>query len=256
MGERVCAYCGRPLPADARRNRRFCSRAHKREALRQRRKREEIHERLVTRSPLYADASLSELHERVRPGLVQGDEDFVVPAEVLPDEFGYTDGLVDDEPGSENAAWTIRQKMEQETNAIRARYTADIKRWTTVYARNPGPAPKLTEIMRKMNAEIREIERRYYLQEARELAAADVSSGRAAIRAQERQTAIRNLNDFGRDIRGSRFEPVQVSKPTSEIFQFPEQSSVFGSDTEVFRKSGVAQKMHNSNPYSGDGWVY
>ena len=164
-----------------------------------------------------------------------------------------TDGLLDDEP---NAAWSMRLKMEAETTAIRARYAAEIKRWTAVYKRNPGPAPKLTEIIRKMQAEIREIERRYYMDEARELAAADQASGRAQARAQERHKTLVNMQEFGRDIRGCRFEPVQVSKPTSEIFQFPEQSSVFGSDTELFRKSGVAQKMHNSNPYSRDGWVY
>ena len=57
----------------------------------------------------------------------------------------------------------MRLELEQETNAIRARYAAEIEHWTTVYKRNPGPAPRLTEITRKMDAEIREIERRFYL---------------------------------------------------------------------------------------------
>ena len=155
-----------------------------------------------------------QLHDRARPAREVDEE----PAEVEPDEFGMTDGLLDDEP---NAAWSMRLKLEAETTAIRARYAAEIQHWQSVYRRNPGPAPKLTEITRKMQAEIREVERRYYLQEARELAAADHASGRAQARAQERHKAIRNMQEFGRDIRGARFEPVEVSKATEDIFTFP-----------------------------------
>ena len=247
---RRCGHCGTPLISQRKRAR-YCDRRCKELAREARKRAGDRLAALREKHPL-ADATLAELHERARPGLVQGDEDFVVPAEVIPDEFGMTDGLLDDEP---NAAWSMRLKLEAETTAIRARYAAEIQHWQSVYRRNPGPAPKLTEITRKMQAEIREVERRYYLQEARELAAADHASGRAQARAQERQRELVNMRDFGRDIRGARFEPVQVSRPTSDIFQFPEQSSVFGSDTEVFRKSGVAQRMYQSQT-PVDGFVY
>jgi hypothetical protein len=245
---RRCGHCGAPLVSQRKRAR-YCDRRCK-ELAREARKR--AGDRLTTlreKHPL-ADATLAELHERARPGLVQGDEE---PAEVIPDEFGMTDGLLDDET---NASWTMRLKLEAETNTIRARYASEIARWTAIYRRNPGPAPKLTEITRKMQAETREVERRYYLQEAYELAAADQASGRAQARAHERSRELRNMEGFGRDLRGARYEPVQVSKPTSDIFQFPEQSLVFGSDSELFRKSGVAQKMHNANPYASDGFTY
>ena len=247
---RRCGHCGTPLISQRKRAR-YCDRRCKELAREARKRAGDRLAALREKHPL-ADASLAELHDRARPGLVQGDEDFVVPAEVQADEFGMTDGLLDDEP---NASWAMRLELEAETNAIRARYAAEIDKWTAVYKRNPGPAPRLTEIQRQMHAEIAEVERRYYMAEALELAAADQASGRAQARAQERHKTLVNMNDFGRDIRGSRFEPVRVSKPTSDIFQFPEQSSVFGSDTEVFRKSGVAQRMYQSQT-PVDGFVY
>ena len=253
MSERACQRpgCDNLIPSRKRRDARWCSRRCEGRATRAA-KRIGIEladygkpEKLLP----VGDQSLVQLHDRARPPREVTEE----PAEVVPDEFGMTDGLLDDEP---NAAWSMRVEMDQATNAIRARYASEIQHWQSVYRRNPGPAPKLTEITRKMQAEIREIERRYYLQEARELAAADHASSRAQARAQERQRELVNMRDFGRDIRGARFESVEVSRPTSDIFQFPEQSSVFGSDTEVFRKSQVAQRMHNANPYSGDGFTY
>jgi hypothetical protein len=250
---RRCGHCGTPLVSQRKRAR-YCDRRCK-ELAREARKR--AGGRLTTlrqRHPL-TDATLVQLHERARPPreFAAGD-DFEVPADVEPDEFGYTDGLLDDEPGT---AWTVRQEMERETEAVRARYAAEIKRWTAVYARNPGPAPKLTEIMRKMNAEIREIERRHYLQEAHELALEDQRSGRAQVRAQERHKELVNMQDFGRDLRGARYEPVQVSKATEDVFTFGGRpGSVFGTDNEVYRKSQVAHRMYNANPYSGDGFRF
>ena len=250
MSERTCQRpgCGNQIHSRKRRDARWCSRKCEGRATRAAR-------RLGIELADYGkpekllpvgDQSLVQLHDRARPPREVTEE----PAEVQADEHD-----LDDEP---NESWSMRLELEleQQVNAIRARYASEINRWTMVYARNPGPAPRLVEIQRRMAAEIREIERAYYLQEARELAAADHASGRAQARAQERQKALTNLEGFGRDLHGARYEPVQVSKATSDIFQFPEQSSVFGSDNEVFRKSGVAQKMHNSNPYSGDGWVY
>ena len=247
---RRCEHCGGSIP-NRRKDARFCSTSHRVMAHRKAKHKREIHDSLVTRG--LTDQSLAELHERARPRLLQVDEDLVEPAEVVPDEFGYTDGLLDDEP---NAAWTMRQQMEQETNAIRARYAPEIERWTKVYARNPGPAPRLTEINRKMRAEVEAIERAYYQAEAYELAAADQASGRAQVRAQERHKELVNLEGFGRDLRGGRYEPVEVSKATSDVFQFGQPGDVFGTDTELFSKSGIARKVYNSNPYTADGFVY
>ena len=106
---RACEYCGGSIPK-RRKDARFCSTSHRVMAHRKAKREREIHDSLVTRG--LTDQSLAELHERARPGLVQGDEDFVVPARSA-DEFGMTDGLLDDEP---NAAWSMRLKLEAETD--------------------------------------------------------------------------------------------------------------------------------------------
>lgn len=249
---RRCAECNRVL-VGRRADATWCT---ARCRMRWKRKQNRLAQAKASYLTVHPDVSLTDAYGKAGPprGLVQGDEDFVVPADVVPDEFGMTDGLLDDEP---NASWAMRVQMDQETAAVRARYAAEIQHWQSVYRRNPGPAPKLTEIQRRMTAEIAEVERRYYMAEALELAAADQASGRAQARAQERQRELVNMRDFGRDIRGARFEPVRVSRPTSEIFTFGGRpGQVFGSDAEVYRKSGVARQMHNSNPYASDGFVY
>lgn len=247
-----CAECSRVL-VGRRADATWCT---ARCRMRWKRKQRRLDEARASYSAVRPDVSLAELHERARPRLDQADEDLVEPGEVVPDEFGYTDGLLDDNHDTANASWTVRQQIEAERTAIRARYADDLQYWQDVYRRNPGPAPKLDEINRRMRAEIEAIERAYYQAEAYGLAAADHLSGRAQARAAERQTAMRNMQDFGRDLRGAGYEPVEVSKATSDVFQFGEPSSVFGSDTELFRKSGIAQKMHNSDPYTTDGFVY
>lgn len=218
MADRTCGYCGRPLPADARRNRRFCSRAHKREALRQRRKREEVHARLVTRSPRYADATLTELHDNARPpqhwrdvGAGHVDEDlaeFSDYPDISQDEDDEDAGSAPDPWRQADDAWRERMAFTDAVEQIRARYAAAARPYEATLKRNPGVKPAgMARLEQERDAAIRDLMRSRQRAEAYERAAREAPQ--RAVHAAERQQEQAALNAFGNDLQGRsrRYQP-------------------------------------------------
>lgn len=76
---------------------------------------------------------------------------------------------------------------------------------------------------------------------------------------QDRAQGMKNMLDFAADLRPARLlEPTQAGRENHEAFMFGSPSNVFGSDSELFAKSSVAQTLnvrYGGNALSPDGWI-
>jgi hypothetical protein len=202
---------------------------------------------------------LTELHQQARaPQYVHGDESFVSdeytePDEVVPDEFGYVDGLVD-EPGevSFSDAYTFQTTIEK----IKEHYAGLLEPYRDQLKRNPGVRPvAMARLEQQRDAEIRELTRKHHYAAALDRAV-QREPGRVA-RAQERQDEQRNMASFANDLgRGGRYRASEFhGRETADAFLFGEPGSVFGSDSDLYRRSNVAQNLGH-RVYSSEGFTY
>jgi hypothetical protein len=138
-------------------------------------------------------------------------DDYDEHPEVKPDEPGYADGLLDanEEPGEAGPApWNDYMRMERLIDQIRAHYEAKARPLLAQQRRNGGVRiPALAQLDLECEREIDTVVRTYQQAGAYARAARDQASGRAHMRAVERQRSRQNLGSFAQDLgRGRRYE--------------------------------------------------
>lgn len=132
--------------------------------------------------------------------------------EYTEDEFGYTDGLLDgedEEPGEAGpASWNDYMRMERLIGQIRAHYEAKARPLLAQQRRNHGVRLQaLAQLDLECERQIDTVVRTYQQAAAYARAHSEQASGRAHMRAVERQRSRENLSSFAQDLgRGRRIE--------------------------------------------------
>ncbi|MGH3275470.1 MAG: hypothetical protein ACRDNZ_14255 [Streptosporangiaceae bacterium] len=247
-----CEWCSAPL-IGVRRGSAYCSRAHKNSARRARKRSREQVDTLRGRYPL-ADASLSEQYERAREA--RATRDVIEPDEIYVDEFGYTDGLLAepaDDPG--DVAWSDAYKVQMAVQKIENHYRELARPYLDQLRRNPGVRPLgLVKLEADCADRIDTIMKSHQRAAALERAVRQAPVRQA--RAQERQNGIMAMAGFAADLPGGhrRYQRADAGRATEDVFGFPQQACVFGSDREMYQRSAVAREL-GQRVFSPDGWV-
>jgi hypothetical protein len=203
-----CAHCGDPFLPDQP-GQKYCSTRH-REASKKRRQRHR--ER-------YGDG-LEELLAPLGTGVVsvadEADDDQA-------DAGTFDGGYSDDEEDEGQASWNTALLVDQRVRQIRAWYEAKARPLLAIQRRNGGVRlPQLVQLELECEREIDAIVRASDQAAAYERAARDQISGRAQLRAQERQRSRDNLSAFAGDLgRGRRLEaPEPAGRDVWSAFKF------------------------------------
>ena len=253
--------CGNQIPARKRQDTRWCSRSCENKARRSAR----LLGIPVADYPVSGkllpeggpETTLTELDARRRAHQPAQD-----PGEDLREytDWGELPEDHEDDPGEiyDEAAtsWSDRYKVEQALDKLRARYEEMARPYLQQLRRNPGVKPQaLVELETEFGRVQDEILRGYERAQALDRAARNEPGRRA--RAQEHQDGIRAMQDFSRDLgRGGRYQsgPESSSRATPDVFDFPDQANVFGSDREMYQRSGIARGL-GQQVYAPDGWL-
>lgn len=208
------------------------------------------------------DASLADLYERARAPreFVSLDADFVVE----PDEADEADDdrtILDSIPGQGMADEIRKLRADVQSRMQKAlqRYDYTIRmnfqgNVTLAAQRDPRIRAIVSEFQKELES-IDAAEKSYMRADAVEQANRPWN---VAAR-QDRAQGMKNMRDFAADLRPARLlEPTQAGRENHEAFMFGSPSSVFGSDSELFAKSSVAQTLnvrYGGNALSPDGWI-
>ena len=170
-----------------------------------------------------------------------------------PEDYGiHVTERDDDSDQRWNDEYTLQAQIEQISDAYRRRAEPYLQQ----LRRNPGVRPaQLVKLEIEWRQRIDGILASHERAKAYERAARN-EPGRIA-RAHERQDGIQSMAAFSRDLgRGARYQaPAEPSsRATTDVFNFPEQAQVFGSDREMYQRSGIARDL-GLRVYSTDGWV-
>lgn len=214
------------------------------------------------------DASLSELHENstAPKQLVSPDADYIYE----PDEFGYVDGLLDSEdddrtvldsmPGQGTAddfrrlradvTSRLEKVLQKYEYTIKANFQGDFR---LAAQRDPRIRAIVSEYQKEFEA-IDAAERNYLKADAIDQASKPWVRQANLDRAKGYQNTIEFGRDMGKPTRLTGGVPMPGRATGELVAGYPGQNNVFGSDSEVWRRSSVARELGN-RVLSPDGWM-
>jgi ABC-type nitrate/sulfonate/bicarbonate transport system substrate-binding protein len=119
------------------------------------------------------------------------------------DENGLFYAALWDDEDEQETPWNDTMRVQQAVEKIRAGYEARARPLRAIQRRNGGVRlPALVELERERDAEVQALLRAHQQAAAYARAAREQASGRAQIRAQERQRGQQSLAAFARELPG------------------------------------------------------